>query len=266
MHRHEFVGGNFLMLQMLNDYRDDLHTAALPQELVAAANHTVDFLKSESARVTLLDTGERSGKLSLEVHVENLTGHKLPTAYPSRRAWLHVVVQDRDGRPIFESGALNADGSIAGNVNDADPHRYEPHYREITSPQQVEIFEPILGDAHGNVTTGLLSAVGYLKDNRLLPSGFEKHSAARDIAVVGDALDDPNFTDRGSVIRYRIDTASAPGPFHVRAELWYQPIGFRWAHNLAPYGATEPQRFVQYYESEARRSAVVLASADGNYQ
>jgi hypothetical protein len=177
-----------------------------------------------------------------------------------------VVVQDRDGRPIFESGALNADGSIAGNVNDADPHRYEPHYREITSPQQVEIFEPILGDAHGNVTTGLLSAVGYLKDNRLLPSGFEKHSAARDIAVVGDALDDPNFTDRGSVIRYRIDIASAPGPFHVRAELWYQPIGFRWAHNLAPYGATEPQRFVQYYESEARRSAVVLASADGNYQ
>ena len=266
MHRHEFVGGNFLMLQMLNDYRDDLHTAALPQELVAAANHTVDFLKSESARVTLEDAGDRSGKLSLEVHVENLTGHKLPTAYPSRRAWLHVVVQDRDGRPIFESGALNADGSIAGNVNDADPHRYEPHYREITSPQQVEIFEPIMGDAHGNVTTGLLSAVGYLKDNRLLPSGFEKHSATRDIAVVGDALDDPNFTDRGSVIRYRIDIASAPGPFHVRAELWYQPIGFRWAHNLAPYGATEPQRFVQYYESEARRSAVVLASADGNYQ
>ena len=33
----------------------------------------------------------------------------------------------------------------------------------------------------------------------------------------------------------------------------------------APYKAAEPQRFVQYYESEARRSAVVLASADGNY-
>jgi hypothetical protein len=190
----------------------------------------------------------------------------MPTAYPSRRVWLHLVVQDRDGRTIFESGALNADGSIVGNVNDADPHRYEPHYREITRPQQVEIFEPILGDAHGNVTTGLLSAVGYLKDNRLLPSGFDKHSATRDIAVVGDALDDPNFTDQGSVIRYVIDTASAPGPFHVRAELWYQPIGFRWAHNLAPYKAAEPQRFVQYYESESRRSAVVLTSADAIYR
>jgi hypothetical protein len=265
MHRHEFIGGNFLMQQMLNDYRGDLHTAALPQELIAASGRTIDFLKSQSARVTLQDAEQKSGKLSLDVRVENLTGHKMPTAYPSRRAWLHVVVQDRDGRIIFESGALHADGSIAGNVNDADPHRYEPHYREITSPQQVEIFEPILSDSQRNVTTGLLSAVGYLKDNRLLPNGFDKQSATKDIAVVGDALDDPNFTGQGSVIRYVVDTASAPGPFHVRAELWYQPIGFRWAHNLEPYKAAEPQRFVQYYESEARRSAVVLASAAANY-
>jgi hypothetical protein len=265
MHRHEFIGGNFLMQHMLNDYRGDLHTAALPQELIAASDRTVEFLKSQSARVTLQDAEQTSGRLSLEVHVENLTGHKLPTAYPSRRAWLHVIVQDRDGRTIFESGALNPDGSIVGNVNDADPHRYEPHYQEITSPQQVEIFEPILGDAHGNVTTGLLSAVGYLKDNRLLPSGFDKQSAVKDIAVVGNANDDPNFTDKGSVIRYLVDTASARGPFHARAELWYQPIGFRWAHNLEPYRAAEPQRFVRYYESEARRSAVVLASAEGNY-
>jgi hypothetical protein len=265
MHRHEFIGGNFLMQQMLNDYRGDLHTAALPQEMVAASGRTIDFLKSQSARVTLQNAEEKSGRLSLDVHVENLTGHKLPTAYPSRRAWLHIIVQDRDGRTIFESGALNPDGSIVGNANDVDPYRYEPHYREITSPQQVEIFEPILSDSHQNVTTGLLSAVGYLKDNRLLPSGFEKQSASKDIAVIGDALDDPNFTDKGSVIRYAIDTAAAPGPFHVRAELWYQPIGFRWAHNLEPYQAAEPQRFVRYYESEARRSAVVLAGADASY-
>ncbi|HET6170791.1 MAG TPA: hypothetical protein VFE01_11450 [Terracidiphilus sp.] len=265
MHRHEFIGGNFVLQQMLNDYRSDLHTAALPQELVAASGRTIDFLKSQSARVTLQDAGQRSGKLSLEVRVENLTGHKMPTAYPSRRAWLHVVIEDRDGRTIFESGALRADGSIVGNANDDDPQRYEHHHREITTPQQVEIFEPILGDRQGHVTTGLLSAVRYLKDNRLLPSGFDKHSATHDIAVVGDALDDPQFTDKGSVTRYVVDTTSAPGPFHVRAELWYQPVGFRWAHNLAPYKAAEPQRFVQYYESEARRSAVVLASADGNY-
>ncbi len=82
---------------------------------------------------------------------------------------------------------------------------------------------------------------------------------------MGNALDDPNFTDKGSTTRYVVNTAAAPGPFHVRAELWYQPIGFRWAHNLEPYSAAEPQRFVKYYESEARRSAVVLASAAANY-
>jgi hypothetical protein len=48
----------------------------------------------------------------------------------------------------------------------------------------------------------------------------------------------------------------------VDVELWFQPIGFRWAHNLSPYNAEEPQRMVRYYEEAARRSAVVLARAE----
>lgn len=265
MRRHVFVGGNFLMQQMLNDYRGDLHTAALPAKLVEAAGRTREFLQTQSAKVSLeRDSGE-AGRLTLSVHVQNLTGHKLPTAYPSRRAWLHVLVQDRNGKTIFESGALNQDGSIVGNVNDENPNLYEPHYTEITSARQVEIFEPILGDVKGHVTTGLLSAVGYLKDNRLLPYGFDKETATRDIAVVGKAHDDPNFTGNGAVIRYVVKTTDAQGPFHVKAELWYQPIGYRWAHNLEPYKAAEPERFVRYYDSEARDNAVVLASADANY-
>lgn len=265
MHRHEFIGGNFLVQRMLNEHRADLSVAALPEELTSASDRTVDFLKSQSARVTIQNLQTNAGGLSLNVRVQNLTGHKFPTAYPSRRAWLHVTVQDRSGRVIFESGALNPDGSIVGNANDADPRRYEPHHREITSAQEVEIFEPILMDSHKNVTTGLLSAVGYLKDNRILPSGFDKRSADKDIAVVGDALDDPNFTDKGSLIRYVVNTGNAPGPFHIAVELWYQPIGFRWAHNLETYNAMEPQRFVGYYESEARRSAVMLTKAEANH-
>ena len=38
------------------------------------------------------------------------------------------------GQTVFESGALNPDGSIVGNDNDADPTRFEPHYSEITKP------------------------------------------------------------------------------------------------------------------------------------
>src|SRR5262249_51097647 len=142
------------------------------------------------------------------------------------------------------------------------PHRFEPHHREITNPGQVEIFEPILADYNGNVTTGLLSAVGYLKDNRLLPRGFAKETADRNIAVVGDAADDPRFTGAGSTIHYVVDTGGAQGPFRIEAELWYQPVGFRWAHNLEPYHASEPQRFVAYYGEASRHSAVVLARSE----
>src|SRR5205814_7941796 len=157
---------------------------------------------------------------------------------------------------------LNADGSIVGNDNDADKERFEPHYREITSGDQVEIFEPILKDSNGKVTTGLIAAVGYLKDNRLLPTGFDKRTAEKDISVVGDAADDPKFTAGGGLVRYSVDLGSAEGPFHVEAELWYQPIGFRWAHNLEPYDAAEPRRFVSYYESMSSTNATVLARAD----
>src|ERR1700724_1978085 len=100
----------------------------------------------------------------MEVFVENLSGHKLPTAYPSRRVWLHVTVRDRNGKAIFESGALNSDGSIVGNDADADATRFEPHYAEITQPDQVQIYETILGDAIGKPTTGLLTGLRYLKD------------------------------------------------------------------------------------------------------
>src|ERR1035437_4866784 len=262
MRRHVFVGGNVLLERILNDHRDELGTEALPEELAAANERTMEFLKTRSARVSIPSVQGTEHGLELEVLVENLTGHKLPTAYPSRRAWLHVTVRDHSGRVVFESGALNADGSIVGNDNDADPLKFEPHYSEITKPDEVEIFEPILGDQNGKVTTGLLSAVGYVKDNRLLPSGFDKQTAQHDIAVVGSAASDPNFTDKGSLIRYVVDAGAAQGPFHVEAELWYQPVGFRWAHNLAPYKAAEPQRFVGYYEAESGHSAVVLAKAE----
>jgi cytochrome c551/c552 len=262
MHRHEFFGGNFFMQRILNGHRDDLGVSALAPELSAAADRTSTFLQTQSARVSIRDLQTTATGLSMDVLVENLTGHKLPTAYPSRRAWLHVLVHDRNGRAVFESGALNRDGSIVGNDNDADPLRFEPYYREINTPEQVQIFEPILKDAQGKVTTGLLSAVGYLKDSRILPTGFDKKTAEPDISVVGEAADDPDFNDKGALTRYVIKTSDAIGPFHVEVELWYQPIGFRWAHNLVPYQAMEPQRWVSYYEAAAQHSAIMLAKAE----
>jgi hypothetical protein len=36
-----------------------------------------------------------------------------------------------------------------------------------------------------------------------------------------------------------VSTAGATGPFQVDASFWFQPIGFRWAHNLEPYHADD---------------------------
>lgn len=260
--RHVFVGANFLVAGMLNDHRDDLAVEALPQEFNDANARTREFLQTQAARVTIERVDTTAGKLVIEVLAQNLSGHKLPTAFPSRRAWLHVMVKDGNGTVVFESGKLRADGSILGNANDEDPTKFEPHFRVITKPDEVEIFEPILADAQGKVTTGILSATRYAKDNRLLPAGFDKASVNGDIMVVGDAAQDPNFTDHGSRVRYEVPRGNATGKLTIVAELYYQPVGYRWAHNLAPYKFREPQRMVQYFESSASESAIVLAKAE----
>jgi hypothetical protein len=73
--------------------------------------------------------------------------------------------------------------------------------------------------------------------------------------------DDPRFAGGGSTVRYSIRLKGWEH-FRVKAELWIQPVGYRWAHNLAPYAATESQRMVTYYETAAGKSAFILASAE----
>ena len=259
--RHQFVGANFLMQRLPGRYHDELDVAAAPQDMSEAADRTIRFLQAESASISLSTPRLRGDRLEEDVTVKNRGGHKLPTAFPSRRVWLHLTVKDSNQRILFESGALREDGSIAGNDNDADPARYEPHYSEIRSADQVQIYEAILQGTQGGVTTGLLAAIGYAKDNRLLPSGFDKANAPPEIAIHGEALHDPNFSDQGHRIRYSMEVGKPTGPLELTAELWYQPIGFRWASNLKPYPAAETQTFSAFFDSMTKGNAVVLATA-----
>lgn len=262
--RHVFRGGNFLVLRMLGRYAAELGVVAPAADLEQTALRTVEHLASSAARLALDDVHIEGGRLHATVVVTNLAGHKLPTAYPSRRAWLHVTVRDAGGTVLFESGALRPDGAIAGNDNDEDGARWEPHWTRIESPSQVQIYEPILGDPQGRATTGLLTATQYVKDNRLLPRGFDKSTAAADIAVAGAALDDADFGAGGDRIEYVVDASRARGTVTVVAELLYQPIGFRWASSLRGYDAMEPRRFTGYYDALAAESAVPLARASAS--
>ena len=259
--RHNFLGGNFFMLSMLNRYRTELGVEATTQELDAAVRETRAHLRTGSASLAIERAERVGGRLVVDVSVANLAGHKLPTGYPSRRAWIHLTVRDRSGATVFESGQVTPEGRISGNDNDDDPSRYEPHHLEIRQRDQVQIYESIMGDTKGAVTTGLLKGVTYLKDNRLLPRGFDKATAHPDVAVYGAARQDADFSEHGDRVRYDVDTGSAPGPLLVEATLLFQPIAFRWAQNLAPYDAPETKRFVGYYNSMAAASSAPLAAA-----
>ena len=259
--RHTFVGGNFFMQRMLNRYRDELGVTAPAEQMEAAVRLTLASLQTATADIAIERAEVLNGRIVADLRVENRTGHKLPTGYPSRRAWLHLTVRDRGGRPVFESGAVTQNGSITGNDNDGDPAGVEPHYVEITRQDQVQIYESVMRDSGGRPTTGLLAAVGYLKDNRLLPRGFQKASADPWVAVIGEAAGDGDFSGSGDRVRYSIDVAGSDGPFQIEAELRYQVIGFRWAENLRPYKAVETTRFVGYYDSMASSSSEVLVKA-----
>ncbi len=54
-------------------------------------------------------------------------------------------------------------------------------YDQITQADQVQVYEPIIHNTDGDVTHTLLRASGYIKDNRLLPAGFDKTTASSDI-------------------------------------------------------------------------------------
>jgi hypothetical protein len=259
--RHVFLGGNFFMMRMLNRYRDELGVVATPQEMERAIGRTIAHLQRDTASVAIEPQPAPPGRLEFDVVVANLAGHKFPTAYPSRRAWLHVVVRDAAGRTIFESGGFEPDGRIRGNDNDDNPARFEPHHTRIEREADVQIYEAIMAGADGGVTTGLLTGVRYLKDNRVLPDGFDKRTAHADVAVHGAAATDADFEAGRDRVRYAIDVAKASGPLQLTVELWFQPIAFRWADNLRPYDAFETRRFVRYYESMSGASAIVVARA-----
>ena len=247
--KHSFVGGNAYMLSLMDQFGDDLGLTASSEQFQATIGRTLDQLQNDTATLTVEEARFSGNRVMLDLTIDSLVGHKFPTGFPSRRAWIHVWIKDSSGQVVFESGGYNQDGAIIGNDNDTDPTQYEQHFQAIVQPDQVQIYEAILRDSEGDLTTTLMRAAGYVKDNRLIPTGFEKSAPYADIAVRGSAYEDVNFDDGSDSIQYVVDVGSAVGPFQVRAELLYQSIGFRWIENLADQQGEEITRFLRYVDA-----------------
>jgi len=223
---HTFLGANTVMQDMLKNFSSELGvsediTAADFDESIARNR---EFLKT-SASIELLNTSLVDNKINVDVKITNLTGHKLPSGYHTRRAYLHVLVIDDDGKLVYENGLIRPDGSIAGVSADANPDSYEIHYDKITSATQVQVYEGITGDAQGAQTHSLLAATQFLKDNRLTPAGFDKNTVPEDVAVRGAAKDDNDFNNGSDTVTYEI-AVNGKAPYTTLVELRYQPLAF----------------------------------------
>ena len=96
-----------------------------------------------------------------------------------------------------------------------------------------------MGDTGGKATYTLLRAATYLKDNHLLPAGTDKARLPAEIAVRGEAAQDPNFVGGSDQITYRIVVPPAAGPLTVQAELLYQPLAYRFVQDMLADGGEE---------------------------
>ena len=256
--QHTFTGGNIYMLRILQKMSETADISSTEEDFETPIHETTNMLQNQTADLSIDAIEIMDSLLAFNVAIKTQTGHKFPSGYPSRRAWLHVTVTDASGEKVFESGEVGPNGEITDNANDIDATPFEPHYLDISTPDQVQIYETILQDDSGAVTTGLLYAANYAKDNRLLPNGFDLANASADIAVRGLAANDVDFIGGGDTTQYTIAIDPAKGPFTVTAKLLYQSIGYRWAQNLAPYATTETDEFLGYYNAVSNLPTTIV--------
>lgn len=246
--KHYFVGANTTMLTLLRDNAAQLDVTSPDMDL--AIDRAREMLQG-AATIEIVSASVSDGVLEARLKIQNEAGHKTPTSYPSRRMWIHFKVTDNSNNVVFESGRINADGSITGANSDADPATYEPHYDQITSADQVQIYEPVVADTDGNVTYTLLRSAYYLKDNRLTPRGFDKAGVPDDVAVRGLAFNDADFNLGSDEIIYRVPVSVA-GDLTVSAALNYQTISYAFLQDLYSESQLEQvQTFKNLYDPQS---------------
>ncbi|SHE22944.1 cytochrome c family protein [methanotrophic endosymbiont of Bathymodiolus puteoserpentis (Logatchev)] len=254
--QHEFLGANRLMLSMLQAYREQLGVKAtdFSKSILSA-----EQLLQDAAKIEIKSSKLSNGVLNFQVKIDSLTGHKLPSGYPSRRVILHVIVLDSQGNTVFESGKVNSDGSVAGLDSDENLAHYEPHYQTIESEQQVQVYEAIMQDYQNKLTYTLLRAKSYVKDNRLLPLGFNKDTAANKIKVRGDAELDEDFMAGGDVVQFNLKQFSGQ-EYTIKAELIYQTVSYAFAADLFQDTSLEVKRFKQMFNASSFKSTPMVSA------
>ena len=250
--KHDFVGANKLMLDIFNNNKKQLGVLASTEDFGESIEKTQTILNS-AASISTVNSSLTNSTLSFTLKISSTTGHKLPSAYPSRRVILHVKVKDGANNVVFESGKINTNGSVEGADSDFDQSKIEPHYDVIDSEEQVQIYEAIMGNNQNEVTYTLLRGMTYLKDNRILPLGFNKVIAPQDVKVIGNALNDTNFIGGSDNVTYRIKDLTE-NQYNIEAELIHQPMSYSFVQDLVQTTSNEADDFKLMFDNSNFKS------------
>ncbi len=260
---HHFAGANTMMLTMLRDNGDTLRVTATQDQFDTTIARSLRMLQQHTLMLETNVEARDADTAFINVKLTNLAGHKFPSGYPSRRAWVQLVVSNAAGDTLYNNGAPTADGDIAGH----DP-LWEPHYNRITAANQVQIYEMVMGDVAGNLTTVLERAKQPLKDNRLAPAGFSVNHITYDTTqIVGNALVDPDFNHdadgiEGSgtdIVHYHVPMAGYTGWVNITATVWYQTAPPRFMADMFTHTSPEIDLFQGMYDVADKAPVLVKA-------
>lgn len=261
IYKHHFVGANSFMLKMMKTYRDSMDIRATPAQFDTTIARTNRLLQQEALDMTLTQMARSSDSVFYDLKLTNRAGHKFPSGYPSRRIFVEFVLRDANGDTLFQSGVLGSNYEVKGQ----DPG-YEPHHNLINDPGQAQIYEFIMADVNGNVTTTLERAATHLKDNRLVPQGFlSTHPNYPDTTeIAGSAETDPDFNRNGStegtgsdIVHYHIPLAGYSGNLQVSARVWYQTVRPGWLDETFSHNSPDIDQFRRWYNASDKSVVLV---------
>ncbi|MFM1874689.1 MAG: hypothetical protein RL266_426 [Bacteroidota bacterium] len=260
--KHELVGGNTFMLKLMKTHREALDVRATEVHFDSTIARTLFNLQEKSVLMNLEHETTANDTAYFSVRFQNLTGHKFPSGFPSRRAYVEFVVTDQHNDTVFRSGLLNEDHYLP--EEDAS---YEPHYNIINSEQQVQIYEMVMGDVNGNATTILERAVLPIKDNRLVPAGFSTSHPAYDTTLIaGNALQDEDFNFEGfegsgsDIVHYHVPLHGSTDSLFATARMYYQSVPKKWVEEMFATSTPQIESFESMFNTADHTPVLVAAN------
>ncbi len=242
--QHVFTGGNYFMLNLIKDNHDALAINSGTEFLEQTIDRTKQMLTMKTIDLSIEEIVAERDTYFVKVSLKNKAGHKFPTGFPSRRAYLELLVS-KEQDTLFHSGKRGTQALIQTN-----PDRFEPHYEIINREEQTQIYEFVMGNTSGKVTTILERAHIPLKDNRIVPEGFLfTHGNYDTVKVVGRAAVDADYNSGLGIdrITYAIPASKIVSGAMVRAALHYETVPESWLHEL--FGRADEDEDISRFKS-----------------